>query len=76
MRRDSRPWLPHGILAAGQQWGAGESRGERLLVEFVSPNPTGPLTAAGGRHAAYGDSLGRVLSRAGSPTSQASGLGA
>jgi len=32
-----------------------------VLVEFVSANPTGPLNAAGGRHAAYGDSLARVL---------------
>jgi arginyl-tRNA synthetase len=31
------------------------------LVEFVSANPTGPLTAAGGRHAAFGDALCRVL---------------
>ncbi len=35
--------------------------GERVLVEFVSANPTGPLTAAGGRHAAYGDALARIL---------------
>jgi arginyl-tRNA synthetase len=34
---------------------------QRILLEFVSANPTGPLNAAGGRHAAYGDSLGRVL---------------
>jgi arginyl-tRNA synthetase len=34
---------------------------ERILVEFVSANPTGPLTVAGGRHAALGDSLARVL---------------
>ena len=38
---------------------------ERILVEFVSANPTGPLNAAGGRHAAYGDSLARVLEFAG-----------
>ncbi len=38
---------------------------ERILVEFVSANPTGPLTAAGGRHAAYGDSLARILEAAG-----------
>ena len=31
---------------------------ERILLEFVSANPTGPLVAASGRHAAYGDSLG------------------
>jgi arginyl-tRNA synthetase len=34
---------------------------ERALVEFVSANPTGPLTAAGGRHAAYGDAVARLL---------------
>jgi arginyl-tRNA synthetase len=36
-----------------------------VAVEFVSANPTGPLTAAGGRHAAFGDSLARILERAG-----------
>ena len=36
-----------------------------MLVEFVSANPTGPLTVAGGRHAAFGDSLARVLEFAG-----------
>lgn len=38
---------------------------EKILVEFVSANPTGPLTAASGRHAAYGDSLARLLRRTG-----------
>lgn len=38
---------------------------EKILVEFVSANPTGPLTAASGRHAAYGDSLSRLLRRTG-----------
>jgi len=37
----------------------------RILVEFVSANPTGPLTAAGGRHAAYGDSVARMLAATG-----------
>ena len=36
-----------------------------MLVEFVSANPTGPVTAASGRHAAYGDSLARLLEFAG-----------
>ena len=36
-----------------------------MLVEFVSANPTGPVTAAGGRGAAYGDSLARLLGFAG-----------
>jgi arginyl-tRNA synthetase len=37
------------------------SERQRILIEFVSANPTGPLTAAGGRHAAFGDSLARLL---------------
>lgn len=41
-----------------------------VLLEFVSANPTGPLTAAGGRGAAYGDSLARVLERAGHDVSR------
>lgn len=38
---------------------------EKILLEFVSANPTGPLTAASGRHAAYGDSISRLLRRTG-----------
>ena len=34
-------------------------------MEFVSANPTGPITVASGRHAAYGDSLCRILEYAG-----------
>ena len=44
-----------------------DAASERFNVEFVSANPTGPLTAAGGRHAAYGDSVARVLEFAGHP---------
>jgi arginyl-tRNA synthetase len=39
--------------------------GRKVNVEFVSANPTGPLHAGGGRWAAYGDSLCRILERAG-----------
>ncbi len=38
---------------------------ERVLVEFVSANPTGPLHVGGARHAAYGDSLVRLLQAVG-----------
>jgi arginyl-tRNA synthetase len=38
---------------------------ERVLVEFVSANPTGPLHIGGGRHAAYGDALVRLLEAVG-----------
>jgi arginyl-tRNA synthetase len=52
------------VREVGERFGHGavppELR-ERMLIEFVSANPTGPITAASGRHAAYGDSLARVL---------------
>ena len=38
---------------------------ERILVEFVSANPTGPLHVGGGRNAAYGDALVRLLQAVG-----------
>jgi arginyl-tRNA synthetase len=52
------------LLAAGERYGARDG-GERLNVEFVSANPTGPITVASGRHGAYGDSLCRILEFAG-----------
>jgi len=54
------------VLAAGDAYGAADPpAGERIQVEFVSANPTGPLTAASGRHAAFGDALARILELAG-----------
>ncbi|MDD5679672.1 MAG: arginine--tRNA ligase [Candidatus Omnitrophica bacterium] len=40
-------------------------RGMRLNIEFVSANPTGPLTIAHGRQAAFGDTLANILQFAG-----------
>jgi arginyl-tRNA synthetase len=53
-----------GLLDAGERYGAG-GLDEKLNVEFVSANPTGPVTVAAGRHAAYGDALCRLLEYAG-----------
>ena len=54
------------VLDAGERFGAGGAeRPERVLIEFVSANPTGPLVAASGRHAAYGDALARILAHHG-----------
>jgi arginyl-tRNA synthetase len=50
------------VLAAGEDFGAsGTSEPERILVEFVSANPTGPMHVGHARNAAYGDALARVL---------------
>ncbi len=40
-------------------------KGAKIQVEFVSANPTGPLHVGHGRHAAFGDSLSRILEEAG-----------
>jgi len=39
--------------------------GERVMVEFVSANPTGPIHVGNGWFASYGDSLARLLTRCG-----------
>jgi len=55
-----------GALGAGERLGPTPTESpERILVEFVSANPTGPLHVGGGRHAAYGDALVRLLSAVG-----------
>jgi len=52
--------------ARGERLGPAPSGSpERILVEFVSANPTGPLHVGGGRHAAYGDALVRLLEAVG-----------
>jgi len=65
----SNAWCLGALAAAMNQdeaFGAGAPQGgEHILVEFVSANPTGPITVASGRHAAYGDSLCRILEFAG-----------
>jgi arginyl-tRNA synthetase len=55
-----------GMAAAGESLGPAPIESpERILVEFVSANPTGPLHVGGGRHAAYGDALVRLLEAVG-----------
>lgn len=54
------------IEAAGGAYGASDAgRGRRVLLEYVSANPTGPLHVGHGRGAAVGDSLARLLRKAG-----------
>ncbi len=55
------------IVREDSAYGAGtpEPKPERVQVEFVSANPTGPLTVATARNAAYGDSVARLFEFAG-----------
>ena len=49
-------------VLADERFGAGgATRTERINVEFVSANPTGPLHVGHARNAAYGDALSRIL---------------
>lgn len=45
------------VLGAGATFGQQTSNGQRVLVEFVSANPTGPLHVGHGRQAALGDAI-------------------
>ncbi|MBE3591000.1 MAG: arginine--tRNA ligase [Firmicutes bacterium] len=60
-------WLNPVVTAARRpDWGSSAvGGGRRILVEFVSANPTGPLNLVNARSAAYGDALCRVLAAAG-----------
>ncbi len=54
------------ILDAGEQWGnLALGEGARVQVEFVSANPTGPITIGSARNAVIGDALASVLEAAG-----------
>lgn len=54
--------IVHRIHRERGQYGRGRlGAGKSILVEFVSANPTGPLSVAHGRQAAEGDALARVL---------------
>jgi arginyl-tRNA synthetase len=49
------------VLDAGDRYGCKPPNGQKVMVEFVSANPTGPLHVGHGRNAAIGDSLAHLL---------------
>lgn len=53
------------IAQQGSQYGNAASRDEKVIVEFVSANPTGPLHVGHARQAALGDCVCRLLSAGG-----------
>ena len=54
------------IVAAGAAYGSSDAfAGEKINLEFVSANPTGPIHIGGVRWAAVGDALGRIFEKTG-----------
>ena len=54
------------ILEAGSAYGAGSAHpAERIQVEMVSANPTGPIVVSAARNGAIGDSVARLFAHAG-----------
>src|SRR5436190_2170677 len=61
-------WLHDAIrdaALADDRYGRADPNGKRVQVEFVSANPTGPLTIGHARNAAIGDTLARMLEATG-----------
>ncbi len=57
LKPEAKQQVVREVLQAGPAFGAQASHGQRLLVEFVSANPTGPLHVGHGRQAALGDAI-------------------
>ena len=54
------------VLAAGKDYGRSDiGQGEKVNVEYVSANPTGPMHVGHGRGAVFGDALANLLAFAG-----------
>ena len=59
-------WFAEALAEVDGDYGAGSAGSpERVQVEMVSANPTGPITVASARNGAYGDSVARLLEFAG-----------
>ena len=57
LKPEAKQQVVREVLAQGAQFGAQARNGQRVLVEFVSANPTGPLHVGHGRQAALGDAI-------------------
>jgi arginyl-tRNA synthetase len=57
LKPESKQEIVREVLGQGAQFGYQASNGQRVLVEFVSANPTGPLHVGHGRQAALGDAI-------------------
>ena len=65
LKTAARQQVVREILQAGAAFGSQPARDDRVLVEFVSANPTGPLHVGHGRQAALGDAICNLLATQG-----------
>jgi len=57
LKPEAKQQIVHEVLQDGERFGMAPPNGQRLMVEFVSANPTGPLHVGHGRQAALGDAI-------------------
>ena len=57
LKPEAKQQIVHEVLQAGGRFGMVPANGQKLMVEFVSANPTGPLHVGHGRQAALGDAI-------------------
>jgi len=57
LKPSAKQQVVHEVLAGGEGFGRQPANGQRMMVEFVSANPTGPLHVGHGRQGALGDAI-------------------
>ena len=65
LKPEAKQQIVREVLQAGAAFGSQPANGQRLMVEFVSANPTGPLHVGHGRQAALGDAICNLYSTQG-----------
>lgn len=61
LHQESRLQILHDIQQEKSNFGFKESNGKKVILEYVSANPTGPLHIGHGRQAALGNAIGNLL---------------
>ena len=61
LKPQAKQQIVNEVLLEGTRFGFQPERAEKLMVEFVSANPTGPLHVGHGRQAALGDAISNLF---------------
>ena len=61
LKPEAKQQVVREVLSAGEAFGSKPQGAEKVLVEFVSANPTGPLHVGHGRQAAIGDAISNLF---------------